>query len=713
MHHHHLLQLILFFLLPHAATFAVGLGGDRCNNRQCGSTVVPYPFGFSGDCPILLMCNTTISDMPLLPHSKATANYPVLSFNSTASTFLASISPSCNRPVRDASASLAGVFRGGAAGYAVSSRTSVFLRGGSSCRAPNTTAFNCTVPEMLMTGLLRTNQCRGAGNDTALTCVPAAPPSVAASGQGEFMRWAMVSESGCEDALTATVYGDTQQGMPSLQFGVAELGWWLNGTCLAADSGQCAPNATCRDVETPAGKPGHRCACPDGMAGDGFAAGEGCHGDAGSKKNKSVPFIVAGVLAGVTVIIGAVVVCRLHRRRSAAYRYGSAMRLLSEAASSSGVPVYTYHEVSRATNGFSHTHRLGTGAYGTVYVGKLPVPSSSSASGGAATPSLVAIKRLRRRVPHGGGDDDEEDGRALLNEIRLVSSVRHRNLVRLLGCCLDRGEHILVYEYVPNGTLSHHLHRHVTAGPHHTSSLPWRARLVVAAETAAAIAHLHASRIFHRDVKSSNILLDAGLRPKLADFGLSRSGHLAGDGGDARSYVSTAPQGTPGYVDPEYHQSFHLSDKSDVYSFGVVLLELVTAMKVVDFARPPAEVNLASLGIDRIAKGKVNEIVDPVILGDGGEGEWVMESVRRVSELAFRCLAFQKDVRPCMSEVAAELGRVRDDAPPGPGSDDGSAGLADSAVPKKAASPVSVHEVWVSDRSSLSTNDSAIMPRFL
>ncbi|KAL6622556.1 hypothetical protein ACP70R_032435 [Stipagrostis hirtigluma subsp. patula] len=363
-----------------------------------------------------------------------------------------------------------------------------------------------------------------------------------------------------------------------------------------------------------------------------------------------------------------------------------------------------YHEVARATNSFSHTHRLGTGAYGTVYVGKLPGPS------------LVAIKRLRCR--HHPEDDDDGGAAAaaalLLNEIKLISSVSHPNLVRLLGCCLDRGEQILVYEFVPNGTLSQHLH---AGGDRGGRSLPWRARLGVAAETAAAIAYLHGTRppIFHRDVKSSNILLDGELRPKLADFGLSR----AVDRLDAsRSHLSTAPQGTPGYVDPEYHQNFHLSDKSDVYSFGVVLLELITAMKVVDFDRPASEVNLASLALDRIGKGRVDEIVDPALGVDHGE-DWVMDSVRHVSELAFRCLAFQKDVRPCMSEVAAELGRIRAAAPdsdtgPGLGPMIGlqkEAGFdgPDTAA-KKAVSPVSVQEVWVSDQSSPSTNGS--MPRF-
>jgi serine/threonine protein kinase len=222
------------------------------------------------------------------------------------------------------------------------------------------------------------------------------------------------------------------------------------------------------------------------------------------------------------------------------------------------------------------------------------------------------------------------------------------------------------------------------------------------------VAYLHAARppIFHRDVKSGNILLGADLRPKLADFGLSRGGFGPEDA--SRSHVSTAPQGTPGYVDPDYHQSFHLSDKSDVYSFGVVLLELITAMRVVDFGRPPCEVNLASLALDRIGKGRVEEIVDPALVGHGEE--WVMESVRHVSELAFRCLAFDKDVRPCMSEVAEELRRIRDAAPES-GITGPVANMADQdTTAKKARSPVSVQDVWTSDQSSQSTNGS--MPRF-
>nr|BAJ96733.1 predicted protein [Hordeum vulgare subsp. vulgare] len=694
---HRLVVLLLAVLLPHETISAAETPGDRCS-RQCGSTTVPYPFGFSPGCPILLSCDASVST-PILPYiGESGTAYRVISFNSTTSTIVVGLPPSCSRSVPEARRALSG------RNYAVSSRTGLFLRGG--CAGINASAGvgSCSVPADVMSRLLRTARCVGVGNgnDTAVACVAfSVANSTAHERDDQFLRWEKVEKQRCDDVLTSTVFVVTAEGTATLEFAVAELGWWLNGTCGADGTGErCAANATCTDVDTPGGETGHRCACAAGMEGDGFSGGDGCY-RAKRVPKKKVAFIVVGVVVGVAAATGVLLLlCWAQRRRSGGKgRHGSsrlaAMRLLSEAATSSGVPVYSYNEVARATNSFSHTHRLGTGAYGTVYVGRLPANSTA----------LVAIKRLRCRHD----DDGDDGGRAvalLLNEIRLISSLSHPNLVRLLGCCLDRGEHILVYELVPNGTLSHHLHGGGDGDGDGNPTLPWRARLGVAAGTAAAIAYLHAARppIFHRDVKSGNILLGADLRAKLADFGLSRAARGAEDA--SRSHVSTAPQGTPGYVDPEYHHSFHLSDKSDVYSFGVVLLELITAMKVVDFGRPANEVNLACLALDRIGKGRVHEIVDPALLRHGED--WVMESVRHVSELAFRCLAFDKDVRPSMSEVAAELCRIRDAAP--------DSGIADAgldgpdAAARKARSPVSVQDVWVSDRSSPSTNGS--MPRF-
>ena len=407
---------------------------------------------------------------------------------------------------------------------------------------------------------------------------------------------------------------------------------------------------------------------------------------------------------------GVALLCCYVRRRSKYFnKQMSAKRLLCEAAGNSSVPFYAYREIERATNSFSDKQLLGTGAYGTVYSGKLH------------NDDWVAIKRFRYRDPN---SIDQ-----VMNEIKLLSSVSHPNLVRLLGCCIEEGEPILVYEFMPNGTLSQHLQRERGEG------LPWTVRLTIAAETAKAIAYLHSVNppIFHRDIKSSNILLDYNYRSKVADFGLSRLGM------SESSHISTAPQGTPGYLDPQYHQYFHLSDKSDVYSFGVVLMEIITSLKVVDFSRPHSEVNLASLANDRIGRGCVDEIIDPYL--EPHRDAWTLTSIHNVAELAFRCLAFHGDMRPTMTEVAEELEHIKLSAwVPGmciesptasscPSSDDesekslrtktvkmsviGSRRLilkqreGDCLIPLdevKISSPVSVQDHWLSERSSPSTN---------
>lgn len=290
------------------------------------------------------------------------------------------------------------------------------------------------------------------------------------------------------------------------------------------------------------------------------------------------------------------------------------------------IPIYPHSLIEKATNSFSEKQQLGTGAYGTVYAGKLH-----------HNDELVAIKRIKYR--------DTESIDQVVNEIKLLSTVSHPNLVRLLGCCIDKGEQILIYEFMPNGTLYHHLHREGGGN----EGLKWQVRLKIAKETAQAIAFLHSAvpPIYHRDIKSTNILLDNEFKTKVADFGLSRLGMTES------SHISTAPQGTPGYLDPQYHQNFHLSDKSDVYSLGVVLVEIITGLRAIDFSRPHNEVNLASLATDRIAKGRLEEIIDPVLDPQGDE--WTLSSVHKMAELAFRCLAYESGMRPSMMEVANEL----------------------------------------------------------
>ncbi|KAF3795153.1 putative serine/threonine-protein kinase [Nymphaea thermarum] len=294
------------------------------------------------------------------------------------------------------------------------------------------------------------------------------------------------------------------------------------------------------------------------------------------------------------------------------------------------VTIFTYKELQEATNDFSSSKELGDGGFGTVYLGKLHDGRK------------VAVKRLYennyRRVAQ------------FMNEIAILSNINHPKLVRLYGCTSRHSrELLLVYEYINNGTVSDHI-RASHAGKRH---LKWKVRLTIAIETAEALAYLHQldPPIIHRDVKTNNILLDSKFHVKVADFGLSRL--FPAD----VTHVSTAPQGTPGYVDPDYHKCYQLTDKSDVYSFGVVLAELISSLPAVDIRRHRHEINLANLAVNKIHNHELHEFVDSSI---GFEtDEWVNRTVKAVAELAFRCLAAEKEVRPNMDEVAESFKRIQ------------------------------------------------------
>lgn len=237
-----------------------------------------------------------------------------------------------------------------------------------------------------------------------------------------------------------------------------------------------------------------------------------------------------------------------------------------------------------------------------------------------------------------------------MNEVEILTRLRHANLVTLYGCTSKRSrELLLVYEYIPNGTVADHLH-----GKRSKSGLlSWPIRLNIAIETADALAYLHASDIIHRDVKTNNILLDNDFHVKVADFGLSRL--LPND----VTHVSTAPQGTPGYVDPEYYQCYQLTEKSDVYSFGVVLIELLSSLQAVDINRHRQDINLANMGINKIQNHTLHELVDPGL--DFGTNSSVRRMMSQVSELAFRCLQQERDMRPSMQEIADVLRRIQNE----------------------------------------------------
>ncbi|ESW14944.1 hypothetical protein PHAVU_007G031000 [Phaseolus vulgaris] len=360
------------------------------------------------------------------------------------------------------------------------------------------------------------------------------------------------------------------------------------------------------------------------------------------KNSRKTLKLVLGLVIGLCVILLAIVLigCFIYRRKyilsDGQHQSRNADTDLIGPSSNAnpennrfyyGVPLFSYKELKEATYNFHHTRQLGSGGFGTVYYGKLRDGRE------------VAIKRLYehncRRVEQ------------FMNEVHILTRLRHTNLVSLYGCTSHRSrELLLVYEHVPNGTVACHLHGDF-ARP---CSLPWNIRMKIAVETASALSYLHASDIIHRDVKTKNILLTQSFSVKVADFGLSRL--FPND----VTHVSTAPMGTPGYLDPEYHQCYQLTNKSDVYSFGVVLIELISSKLAIDMSRQRDEINLSNLAIKKIQQSEFSEMVDPS-LGFDSDSE-VKRMMISVAELAFQCLQRDRDLRPSMDEVSKVLMRI-------------------------------------------------------
>ncbi|GMI64373.1 RESISTANCE TO FUSARIUM OXYSPORUM 1 [Hibiscus trionum] len=242
---------------------------------------------------------------------------------------------------------------------------------------------------------------------------------------------------------------------------------------------------------------------------------------------------------------------------------------------------------------------------------------------------------------------DERKLQQFINEVMILSQINHRNVVKLLGCCLETKVPLLVYEFVPNGTLYHLIHE-----PNEEFPLTWEMRFRIAIEIANALSYLHSAAsvpIYHRDIKSSNILLDDKYKAKVSDFGTSISVALE------KTHVTTRVQGTFGYLDPEYFRSSKFTEKSDVYSFGVVLVELVTGQKPISSSESEEVVrSLVNFFLHSMEENSPLDIVDPMIMKAGQE-----EDITAVAKLAKRCLNLNGKKRPTMKQVALELEWIR------------------------------------------------------
>ncbi|KAK9034912.1 hypothetical protein V6N11_076964 [Hibiscus sabdariffa] len=286
---------------------------------------------------------------------------------------------------------------------------------------------------------------------------------------------------------------------------------------------------------------------------------------------------------------------------------------------------FTYDELVQTTNGFSEHNLLGEGGFGCVYKGILTDGRE------------VAVKQLKI-----GGGQGEREFRA---EVEIISRVHHRHLVSLVGYCISEHQRLLVYDYVPNDTLHYNLHGRGRP------VMDWAVRVKVAAGAARGIAYLHEDchpRIIHRDIKSSNILLDNNFEAQVSDFGLAKLAL------DSNTHVTTRVMGTFGYMAPEYATSGKLTEKSDVYSFGVVLLELITGRKPVDDSQPLGDESLVEwarpLLAEAIEHQDFDALVDPRL-----EKNYVDFEMFRMIEAAAACVRHSAAKRPKMSQVVRAL----------------------------------------------------------
>ncbi|KAM0886659.1 hypothetical protein ACQ4PT_029564 [Festuca glaucescens] len=347
-------------------------------------------------------------------------------------------------------------------------------------------------------------------------------------------------------------------------------------------------------------------------------------GGGGSSTRHIIIVVFASVLSALAVIGIAFIWTRMRRRRDHLHddMDGSGELIRAIAASQLG---FWYEELRKATDGFNQINKLGQGGYGSVYKGVLPDGRE------------IAVKRLFLNTRQWTDQ--------FFNEVKLVSQVQHKNLVKLLGCSVEGPESLLVYEYLCNTSLDHYLF-----DAFKKNALDWERRSEIILGTAEGLSYLHNAseiRIIHRDIKASNVLLDEKFRPKIGDFGLARNFM------EDQTHLSTGLAGTFGYMAPEYIVHGQLTEKADIYSYGVLVLEIITGRKNHNSVASSAEgLSLMALIWKHYNAGTLMELLDPNLREECPEREAL-----KVFNVGLLCAQASPNLRPPMWKVVEMLGR--------------------------------------------------------
>ncbi|CAN6712153.1 unnamed protein product [Malus baccata var. baccata] len=310
----------------------------------------------------------------------------------------------------------------------------------------------------------------------------------------------------------------------------------------------------------------------------------------------------------------------------------SSIRINEDLAQSFGSDLYDFQlsELRAVTHNFSVNFLLGEGGFGTVHKGYVDENLRQGLKAQAVAVKLLDIEGLQGH-------------REWLAEVIFLGQLRHQNLVKLIGYCCENEERLLVYEFMPRGSLENHLFKRLSV------SLPWATRLKIAIGAAKGLAFLHGAEtpVIYRDFKTSNVLLDSDFTAKLSDFGLAKMGPEGSE-----THVTTRVMGTYGYAAPEYVSTGQLTTKCDIYSFGVVLLELLTGKRAMDKSRPKSEQNLIDWAKPYLTSSsrRLRYIMDPRLAG-----QYSVKGAKEIAHLALQCISMNPKDRPKMPTIIETL----------------------------------------------------------